>query len=79
MAESSVACNGPASGPVPGPKPKPVVDVVSGLFLVGALYAWREAGRTEIQVVKPQASRHGTILTALLVILLAEWAISPRF
>jgi Ca2+/H+ antiporter, TMEM165/GDT1 family len=54
--------------------PKPVVDaVVSGLFLVGALYAWREAGRTETPEVKPQASRHGTVLTALLVIFVAEW------
>jgi putative Ca2+/H+ antiporter (TMEM165/GDT1 family) len=54
--------------------PKRALDaVVASMFLFGALYAWREGTRDEEKVTKRQAGRHGAILTALVVIFLAEW------
>ncbi len=43
------------------------------MFLVGALYAWREATKAEEQVDRREISRHGAMLTAFIVIFLAEW------
>jgi putative Ca2+/H+ antiporter (TMEM165/GDT1 family) len=54
--------------------PKRALDaVVAGLFLLGAAYAWREGSREETQLVHREASRHGAVLTAFVVIFLAEW------
>ena len=54
--------------------PHEAVDaVVAGLFLFGAAYAWREGTKEEVELAEREASRHGVILTAFLVIFLAEW------
>ncbi|HEX6394288.1 MAG TPA: TMEM165/GDT1 family protein [Acidimicrobiales bacterium] len=54
--------------------PKEAVDaVVAGLFLAGAAYAWREGTKDETNVVRKEASRHGVVVTAFVVIFLAEW------
>jgi putative Ca2+/H+ antiporter (TMEM165/GDT1 family) len=54
--------------------PKQAVDgVVAALFLFGALYAWREGTRDEADLVERERSRHGAVLTAFIVIFLAEW------
>jgi putative Ca2+/H+ antiporter (TMEM165/GDT1 family) len=56
--------------------PHRVVDaIVSAMFLFGAVYAWREAGHTddEAELARKEASRHGAVLTAFVVIFLAEW------
>ncbi|MBV8980001.1 MAG: TMEM165/GDT1 family protein [Acidimicrobiia bacterium] len=51
-----------------------VVDgIVAVLFLAGAVYAWREGSKEEEALVEREASRHGVVLTAFLVIFLAEW------
>jgi putative Ca2+/H+ antiporter (TMEM165/GDT1 family) len=47
--------------------------VVAAMFLAGAVYAWREGTREKARVAEPKASRHGAILTAFVVIFLAEW------
>jgi putative Ca2+/H+ antiporter (TMEM165/GDT1 family) len=55
--------------------PKQAVDgVVAALFLFGAAYAWREGMKqSDDELVPKEASRHGVVLTAFLVIFLAEW------
>ncbi len=54
--------------------PKRALDaVVAGMFLFGAVYAWREGTREESPVPEKETSRHGAILTAFVVIFLAEW------
>ena len=54
--------------------PKRAVDgVVAALFLAGAAYAWREGMRDEEDVAEKEASRHGAVVTAFVVIFLAEW------
>jgi putative Ca2+/H+ antiporter (TMEM165/GDT1 family) len=54
--------------------PHEAVDaVVAGLFLFGAIYAWREGTKEEADLAEREASRHGVVLTAFLVIFLAEW------
>jgi putative Ca2+/H+ antiporter (TMEM165/GDT1 family) len=54
--------------------PKQALDaVVAGIFLFGALYAWREGTKDESDVSGREAARHGAILTAFVVIFLAEW------
>lgn len=54
--------------------PHRAVDaVVAMLFLLGALYAWREGARDEEQLAEREASRHGVVLTAFVVIFVAEW------
>lgn len=54
--------------------PREAVEaVVAGLFLGGAAYAWREGARDETNVVRREASRHGVVVTAFVVIFLAEW------
>jgi putative Ca2+/H+ antiporter (TMEM165/GDT1 family) len=47
--------------------------VVAVLFAVGAGYAWWEAGRTEAQPAGREAAGHGVVVTAFVVIFLAEW------
>jgi putative Ca2+/H+ antiporter (TMEM165/GDT1 family) len=54
--------------------PHRAVDaVVSILFLAGAVYAWLEGTRDEQELTEREASRHGVVITAFVVIFLAEW------
>lgn len=54
--------------------PKRALDsVVAALFLAGAAYSWFLGARDEENVVRKEASKHGTLVTAFLVIFLAEW------
>jgi Ca2+/H+ antiporter, TMEM165/GDT1 family len=54
--------------------PKRAVDVVvASMFLLGAVYAWRESRKGEEYVDPKPTSGHGAILTAFAVIFLAEW------
>jgi putative Ca2+/H+ antiporter (TMEM165/GDT1 family) len=43
------------------------------MFLFGAIYAWRESRKDADHVDLKQTSQHGAILTAFVVIFLAEW------
>lgn len=54
--------------------PRRALDgLVAAMFLFGALYAWREAVKDEEELAQSEASRHGVVLTAFIVIFLAEW------
>jgi putative Ca2+/H+ antiporter (TMEM165/GDT1 family) len=54
--------------------PKRAVDaVVAVTFLFGAFYAWREGVKDQHELAAKEASKHGAVLTALVVIFLAEW------
>jgi putative Ca2+/H+ antiporter (TMEM165/GDT1 family) len=50
-----------------------VEGIVAAMFLFGAAYAWREAADTEEVIAVEQPSNHGAVLTAFVVIFLAEW------
>jgi Ca2+/H+ antiporter, TMEM165/GDT1 family len=47
--------------------------VVAGMFVLGAAYAWREGTKAEDEGPQPEVSKHGAVLTAFIVIFLAEW------
>jgi putative Ca2+/H+ antiporter (TMEM165/GDT1 family) len=54
--------------------PHRVVDaIVAALFLGGAVYAWREQAKDEVDLTAREATRHGVVLTSFIVIFLAEW------
>jgi putative Ca2+/H+ antiporter (TMEM165/GDT1 family) len=55
--------------------PHRVLDgVIAGLFLVGAGYAfWASRAAEEEELIQEEASRHGVVATAFLVIFVAEW------
>jgi putative Ca2+/H+ antiporter (TMEM165/GDT1 family) len=54
--------------------PKHVLDgLVAAMFLLAAIYAWRESTKADDQVTKPKTSKRGAVLTAFIVIFLAEW------
>jgi Ca2+/H+ antiporter, TMEM165/GDT1 family len=54
--------------------PKQALDaVVAGMFLVGAIYAWREGTKNEEEAEHKTATKHGVVLTAFVVVFLAEW------
>jgi putative Ca2+/H+ antiporter (TMEM165/GDT1 family) len=54
--------------------PRRVIDgIVAGMFLVGAILAWREAGRSEAELARREAAEHSVVVTAFVVIFLAEW------
>jgi putative Ca2+/H+ antiporter (TMEM165/GDT1 family) len=54
--------------------PHRIVDaVVAVLFLLGAIYAWRESGADEHELAERETSRHGVALTAFAVVFMAEW------
>ncbi len=54
--------------------PHQAVDgVVAGLFLFGAAYAWWESTKGDEEVPERAVSGHGVVLTAFVVIFLAEW------
>ncbi len=46
---------------------------VAALFLAGAVYSWFFGARDEGETVRKEASKHGTLATAFLVVFLAEW------
>jgi putative Ca2+/H+ antiporter (TMEM165/GDT1 family) len=54
--------------------PKRVLDgTVSAMFLFGAVFAWREGAKDEEEIAEKEASNHGVVLTAFIVIFVAEW------
>jgi putative Ca2+/H+ antiporter (TMEM165/GDT1 family) len=54
--------------------PHRVIDgLVAAMFLLGALYAWRESAKDEEELAETEASKHGVVLTAFIVIFVAEW------
>jgi putative Ca2+/H+ antiporter (TMEM165/GDT1 family) len=54
--------------------PVRVVDgIVAVLFLAGAVYAWLLGDREKSSAVAGKARRHGAVVTAFVVIFLAEW------
>jgi putative Ca2+/H+ antiporter (TMEM165/GDT1 family) len=50
-----------------------VEGLVAAMFLLGSAYAWREGTKDEEEVAEKEASRHGVVATAFLVIFIAEW------
>ena len=50
-----------------------VEGIVAVMFLFGAIYAWREEVKDEEEVAEKEASRHGVVATAFIVIFIAEW------
>jgi putative Ca2+/H+ antiporter (TMEM165/GDT1 family) len=50
-----------------------VEAVVAATFVVGAVYAWREGTKGQSKQAVARVRRHGPVLTALVVIFLAEW------
>jgi Ca2+/H+ antiporter, TMEM165/GDT1 family len=50
-----------------------VEGVVAALFFAGAVYAWRESTKDEADAIARERVRHGAVLTAFVVIFLAEW------
>jgi Ca2+/H+ antiporter, TMEM165/GDT1 family len=54
--------------------PRQTLDsVIAGLFLFAALYAWRESEKHEADLARRQTSNHAVVLTAFVVIFIAEW------
>jgi Ca2+/H+ antiporter, TMEM165/GDT1 family len=54
--------------------PRRAVDaVVAAMFLVGAAYSWWLAGRSEEAAPVSETSGHNAVLTAFVVIFVAEW------
>jgi len=54
--------------------PHRVVElVVAVMFLLAAVYAWREGDKDEDEFAETEASRHGAILSSFIVIFVAEW------
>jgi putative Ca2+/H+ antiporter (TMEM165/GDT1 family) len=43
------------------------------LVLGGAVYAWLEGAKDDADLASREASKHGVVLTAFIVIFLAEW------
>ena len=50
-----------------------VDGIVAFMFLFGAVYAWREGAKVEDDLAHEEASKHGVVLTAFIVIFVAEW------
>jgi len=54
--------------------PERAVDaVVAALFLLGAVYAWRESAKDETQLIRREVASHAVVTTAFVVIFIAEW------
>lgn len=54
--------------------PKPALDgIVAAMFILGAVYAWRESGRADDETSTVDVSTHGAILSAFVVIFVGEW------
>jgi Ca2+/H+ antiporter, TMEM165/GDT1 family len=50
-----------------------VEGIVTVMFLFGAAYAWREGTKDEEALSTKEATRHGAVTTACIVIFIAEW------
>lgn len=50
-----------------------VEGIVAVMFLVGAVYSLREGLKDEEELAETEATKHGVVLTAFLVIFIAEW------
>jgi putative Ca2+/H+ antiporter (TMEM165/GDT1 family) len=50
-----------------------VNGLVALMFAAGAIFAWRQGSNDEEQLAAQESSRHGVILSAFLVIFIAEW------
>jgi Ca2+/H+ antiporter, TMEM165/GDT1 family len=50
-----------------------VEGIVTVMFLIAAAYAWREGTKDEEEVAEKEAPRHGVVVTAFIVIFIAEW------
>jgi len=54
--------------------PHRVVEaIVAVMFLLGALYALREGLKDEEELAEKELTRHGAVVTAFIVIFVAEW------
>ena len=54
--------------------PKRVLDgVIAAMFLFGGFFAWRESNKDEEDLVEEEASKHGVMGAAFVVVFLAEW------
>jgi putative Ca2+/H+ antiporter (TMEM165/GDT1 family) len=54
--------------------PRRALDgVVADMFLFGAVYAWLLGAKQEGDPAQKEASTHGVVLTAFIVIFIAEW------
>ena len=54
--------------------PARAVDgVVAVVFLVGAIYAWREGTKDEEALIRRERTGHKVVTTAFVVIFIAEW------
>jgi putative Ca2+/H+ antiporter (TMEM165/GDT1 family) len=50
-----------------------VEGLVAAMFLLGAIFAYRESVKDEQELAEEEISKHGVILTAFIVIFVAEW------
>ena len=55
-----------------------VDGVVAAVFLISAIYAWREGAKSEEALIKREIASHRVVATAFLVIFVAEWGISHK-
>lgn len=46
---------------------------VAAMFLLGALYAWKEGAKEEAELIEHEAAAHTVVTTAFIVIFVAEW------
>lgn len=46
---------------------------VAAMFLLGAVYAWREGTKEEAELIQHEAAAHTVVTTAFIVIFVAEW------
>ena len=50
-----------------------VEGIVAGLFVLGAVYAWREGAKEEAALIEHEVSAHSAVVTAFVVSFVAEW------
>jgi putative Ca2+/H+ antiporter (TMEM165/GDT1 family) len=50
-----------------------VEALVAAVFLLSAVYAWREGTKDERPLAEHEAARHSAVITAFVVIFVAEW------
>jgi Ca2+/H+ antiporter, TMEM165/GDT1 family len=50
-----------------------VEGLVAAMFLFGALFAYRESIKNEEELAEEEISKHGVVVTAFIVIFVAEW------
>jgi Ca2+/H+ antiporter, TMEM165/GDT1 family len=52
---------------------RPLDALVAGMFLFGAVYAWVEGAKAKGEGEGRRGLRHGAVLTAFVVVFVAEW------